>query len=131
MQAVWFSATGDLAQDARRDFHDIGALAFETVRLHDLKHCKIKASGKLADAKDFDCGVLFSTYDLLISGKKVSVKSSGLAINVGEVAEEAGCAGINGPPSDKALEERAGLYEFGETVIVPSSQVKSIHARTV
>lgn len=83
MQAVWFSATGDLAQDARRDFRDIGALAFDIVRLHDLKHCKIKASGKLADAKGFDCGVLFSTYDLLISGRKVDVKTSGLAKQVG------------------------------------------------
>ena len=69
MQAVWFSASGDLAQDAKRDFHDIGALPYETVRMHDLKHSKIKASGKLADGKDFDFGVLFSTYDLLISGK--------------------------------------------------------------
>lgn len=115
-QAVWFSATGDLAQDAKRDFRDIGALAFDIVRLHDLKHSKVKAGDKLADAKGFDCGVLFSTYDLLISGKKVSVKSgNGVVLQHGEVAEENECDGLlNGPPVDKSAEARAGKYEFRE-----------------
>ena len=113
-QAVWFSATGDLAQDAKRDFRDIGALAFDIVRLHDLKHCKVKAGDKLADAKGFDFGVLFSTYDLLISGKKVSVKSgNGVVLHHGDVAEENECDGLlNGPPVDKSAEARAGEYEF-------------------
>ena len=103
-----------MAQDAKRDFRDIGALAFDIVRLHDLNHCKVKAGDKLADAKGFDCGVLFSPYDLLISGKKVSVKSgNGVVLHHGDVAEENECDGLlNGPPVDKSAEAQAGLHEF-------------------
>lgn len=32
LQAVWFSASADLALDAERDFHDIGALRYDPVR---------------------------------------------------------------------------------------------------
>lgn len=37
--------------------------------LHDLRHCKVKAGGKLSDAPELSRGILFSTYDLLIAGK--------------------------------------------------------------
>ncbi|KAL0037371.1 hypothetical protein WJX79_004342 [Trebouxia sp. C0005] len=52
-KAIWFSASGDLALDAQRDFHDIGALRYEPVVLHDLKHCKAKPDHE--DAAD--CGL--------------------------------------------------------------------------
>jgi hypothetical protein len=42
-QAVWFSASKDLSEDARRDFRDIGALKYEPVRLHNLRAILSKA----------------------------------------------------------------------------------------
>ena len=74
LQAIWFSASGDLALDAKRDFQDIGALRYEPVVLHDLKHCKAKPGDKLADTPGYNKGILFSTYDLLIAGKTKAPK---------------------------------------------------------
>ena len=49
-QAVWFSASGDLALDASRDFKDIGALKYDPVRIHNLRKLKIPPrSGNIAD----------------------------------------------------------------------------------
>ena len=49
VQAVWFSASGDLALDASRDFRDIGALKYDPVRIHNLRKLKIPRSGNISD----------------------------------------------------------------------------------
>ena len=36
--------------------------------MHDLKRLKVKPTQRLADVPRMDKGILFSTYDLLISG---------------------------------------------------------------
>lgn len=46
---MWFSASGDLALDASRDFRDIGALKYDPVRIHNLRKLKIPRSGNIAD----------------------------------------------------------------------------------
>lgn len=55
MQAVWFSASGDLAMDASRDFKDVGALKYDPVRIHNLRKLKIPRSGKIADVPGALC----------------------------------------------------------------------------
>ena len=42
-QAIWFSASKDLSEDARRDFRDIGALKYDPVRIHNLRSVLPKA----------------------------------------------------------------------------------------
>ena len=42
-QAIWFSASKDLSEDARRDFRDIGALKYGPVRIHNLRSVLSKA----------------------------------------------------------------------------------------
>ena len=49
MQAIWLSASGDLAMDAERDFRDIGALQYDPVRIHNLRKLKIPKGGRIAD----------------------------------------------------------------------------------
>lgn len=39
-QAVWLSASADLAQDAERDLRDIGALQYAGIKIHDMRHQK-------------------------------------------------------------------------------------------
>lgn len=107
LQAVWFSASGDLAFDARRDFNDIGALQYEPVELHDLRHCKVKAGGKLADASELSRGILFSTYDLLIAGKTRGPKA--------KTAATSGSAAMDGTsPAAPADDVDLGRLEFGD-----------------
>lgn len=106
LQAVWFSASGDLAHDAKRDFQDIGALAYEPMVLHDLKHCKVKAGGKLADNSALSKGILFSTYDLLIAGKTKAPKART------SEADDMGL-GLGSTPAEPA-EVDVGRWEFGE-----------------
>jgi hypothetical protein len=51
-QAVWFSASADLAVDATRDFRDIGAYKYDPIRIHDLRKVgKPPAGQKLEDIK--------------------------------------------------------------------------------
>lgn len=69
---MWVSVSTDLVVDARRDLNDIGALQYESVRLHDLRSLRLKTDQKLNDVPGLDKGILFCTYDLLISGSKVS-----------------------------------------------------------
>lgn len=104
LQAVWFSASGDLAFDAKRDFHDIGALQYEPVELHDLRHCKVKAGGKLGDAQELSRGILFSTYDLLIAGKTRGPKA--------KTAATPGSDAMAG--TAPAAPEDLGRLEFGD-----------------
>ncbi len=94
LQAIWFSASGDLALDAHRDFHDIGALRYEPVVLHDLKHCKAKPGDKLADTAGYDTGILFSTYDLLIAGKTKAPKPKPGSCHVNADHEDAAECGL-------------------------------------
>ena len=55
--------------DAARDLRDAGALRYEEVKIHDLKRLKAKPTQKLLSSfPTMSTGVLFSTYDLLISG---------------------------------------------------------------
>ncbi len=50
-QAIWFSASKDLSEDARRDFRDIGALKYDPVRIHNLRSVLSKAQwGALSKA---------------------------------------------------------------------------------
>ena len=112
IQAVWFSASGDLAQDAHRDFQDIGALKYEPVELHDLKHCKAKTGDRLADMPGYDKGVLFATYDLLIAGKTKTPKPKSGNCHVGAdhpEAEECGFGELCEPETD------AVVTEFGKS----------------
>lgn len=114
LQAVWFSASGDLAQDAKRDFHDIGALKYEPVELHDLKHCKAKPGDKLADVPNYDKGVLFATYDLLISGRtKAPPQKSGTCHVTADhpEAEECGLGELCEPETDATRDTSS--REFG------------------
>lgn len=109
MQAVWFSASGDLAQDAQRDFADIGALRYEPVVLHDLKHCRLKAGGKLSDVPALSKGILFSTYDLLIAGKTKTPKSKSTDVDAMECGPD-GSDGSTKQPADADF----GKGEFGK-----------------
>lgn len=112
LQAIWFSASGDLALDAKRDFHDIGALRYEPVVLHDLKHCKAKPGDKLADTAGYDTGILFSTYDLLIAGKTKAPKPKPGSCHVNADHEDAAECGLGDlcEPADIDPAHR----EFGE-----------------
>ena len=101
LQAVWFSASGDLAHDAKRDFADIGALRYEPVELHDLKHCGVKVGAKLSDAPKLKRGILFSTYDLLIAGKTKAPKPKPADVD-----------DLNSPAQETA-DVDAGGREFG------------------
>ena len=105
LQAVWFSASGDLAHDAKRDFADIGALRYEPIVLHDLKHCRIKAGGKLSDVPALSKGILFSTYDLLIAGKTKNPKSKSTDVDA------TGC-GLDSSTKQPA-DANVGKGEFG------------------
>ncbi len=112
LQAIWFSASGDLALDAKRDFHDIGALRYKPVKLHDLKHCKAKPRDKLADTAGYDTGILFSTYDLLIAGKTKAPKPKPGSCHVNADHEDAAECGLGDlcEPADIDPAHR----EFGE-----------------
>ncbi len=46
MQAVWFSASADLAVDAKRDLTDVGAYKYDPIRIHDLRKVEKVAPGK-------------------------------------------------------------------------------------
>jgi hypothetical protein len=74
---VWVSVSGDLVQDAKRDLDDIGATDYEAVRLHDLRTLKVKRGQPLTALPGLDQGILFCTYDLLISGAKTAKKKGG------------------------------------------------------
>ncbi len=51
-QAMWFSASADLAVDATRDFRDIGAYKYDPIRIHDLRKIgKLRAGLKLEEVK--------------------------------------------------------------------------------
>ena len=112
LQAIWFSASGDLALDAKRDFHDIGALRYEPVKLHDLKYGKAKPGEKLADTAGYDTGILFSTYDLLIAGKTKAPKPKPGSCHVNADHEDAAECGLGElcEPADIDPAHR----EFGE-----------------
>ena len=62
------SASADLVVDAKRDLEDIGALDYDAVRLHDLRRLNVKKGTPLSSLAGLDKGILFCTYDLLISG---------------------------------------------------------------
>ena len=60
-RAVWFSASADLADDARRDFSDIGAGKIPIGKM-----LSFKAGTDIR--KSFPKGVMFCTYTALVSG---------------------------------------------------------------
>lgn len=64
-RSVWFSASADLEQDARRDFTDIGAAYMPLLSLKDVKYDEDIDNHK----RPFTCGVLFCTYSTLIGVK--------------------------------------------------------------
>ena len=45
-QAVWFSASADLAVDAKRDLVDVGAFKYDPIRIHDLRRVENIAPGR-------------------------------------------------------------------------------------
>lgn len=79
------------------------------MELHDLRHCKVKAGGKLSDTPQLCKGILFSTYDLLIAGKTRAPKLKSAATPGGDAM---GCGAGSSPaaPADADL----GRLEFGE-----------------
>mmetsp|Transcript_37967 Transcript_37967/g.61745 ORF Transcript_37967/g.61745 Transcript_37967/m.61745 type:complete len:1109 (+) Transcript_37967:282-3608(+) len=62
---VWFSTSGDLVEDARRDLRDLGC----TVHVHDGCGTLDKLNKGLGMTKSGKSGVLFSTYSTLVSSK--------------------------------------------------------------
>lgn len=84
--------------------------------LHDLRHCKVKAGGKLADAPELSKGILFSTYDLLIAGKTRAPKPSAAA-----TAKTPGSSDMHAMSGDPGSSPAApddvdlGRREFGNT----------------
>lgn len=97
--------------DAERDFYDIGALQYEPVVLHDLKHCKAKTGDKLAATAGYDKGVLFSTYDLLIAGKTKAPKPKPGTCHVNADHEDAAECGLGDPCEPAGVD--GGHREFG------------------
>ena len=73
------------------------------MELHDLRHCKVKAGGKLADAQELSRGILFSTYDLLIAGKTRGPKA--------KTAATPGSDAMAAAPADDV---DLGRLEFGD-----------------
>jgi hypothetical protein len=63
-KSLWFSASADLIEDARKDLQDIGA---GIIDCHDLRN--YKAEQDLTKIRALDQGILFCTYSLLVSGK--------------------------------------------------------------
>ena len=62
-RAVWFSSSGDLAEDARRDLKDIGAASIKILKAKDMK-----PGNTISQAKK---GLMFCTYTLLAGSRKV------------------------------------------------------------
>ncbi|KAK9863620.1 hypothetical protein WJX84_004264 [Apatococcus fuscideae] len=117
-KAVWFSASADLALDAERDFHDIGALRYDPVRIHDLKRLNVKAGQSLNGVARLDCGILFSTYDMLISGGKQTAASKSKA----QAASDAELlAGRFEDPGKKEFGTLSRLHQIVEWVSSDSS----------
>lgn len=79
------------------------------MELHDLRHSKVKAGGKLSDAPELSKGILFSTYDLLIAGKTRAPKPKTVA-TPGSAAMGGGAGSSPAPLADTDL----GSLEFGE-----------------
>lgn len=61
IRALWFSVSGDLVADARRDIDDIGG---GKIACHNLKEYK---AGLALEKQGVTKGILFCTYSLLIS----------------------------------------------------------------
>eukprot|EP00198_Chlamydomonas_reinhardtii_P003137 XP_001692473.1 predicted protein [Chlamydomonas reinhardtii] len=105
-KAVWLSACGDLLHDVRRDLADIGALGYEGVRLLDLKAVKAGQRG-LSGLPGWDKGILFLTYDLLISGEagRTKRRASAAAAAARRALEAAveGAAGGSGGQSGASM----------------------------
>lgn len=76
------------------------------MELHDLRHCKVKAGGKLADAQELSRGILFSTYDLLIAGKTRGPKP--------KTAAASGSAAMDGTSPAAPADVDLGRLEFGD-----------------
>lgn len=81
--------------------------------LHDLRHCKVKAGGKLADAPGLSKGILFSTYDLLIAGKTRAPKPSAAAIAGNSDTHAMSCDPGSSPAAPDDVDP--GRREFGDT----------------
>ncbi len=55
-------------------------LSVVQVRIHDLKRLHPKAGSSLVGLPRMDCGILFSTYDMLISGGKQTAAQKARAL---------------------------------------------------
>lgn len=73
------------------------------MRIHDLKRLNAKAGSSLVDLPRMDCGILFSTYDMLISSGKETAATKAKA-----KAAAAANAAKGLPPPD------LGHQQFGE-----------------
>ena len=72
------------------------------VRIHDLKRLTAKAGQSLVGLNRMDCGILFSTYDMLISGGKQTAAAKAKAEAAFELETRLG------------RRPDPGLKEFGE-----------------
>lgn len=104
------SVSSDLVVDARRDLEALGMLEYDAVRLHDLRQLKARKGKPLASLPGLDSGILFCTYDLLVSGAtnlKKAAKAKALSRKCS--------AGSSAPFGDENLPpwERAASPEDG------------------
>ncbi|KAG2496337.1 hypothetical protein HYH03_005567 [Edaphochlamys debaryana] len=90
-KAVWLSASSDLYHDASRDLRDIGALQYAGVKLLDLRTVKA-GQRNLSKLPGWESGILFATYDLLISGEARSAKKKAASNAGSRRVSESGAA---------------------------------------
>lgn len=60
------------------------------MRIHDLKRLPAKAGKSLVGLKRMDCGILFSTYDMLISGGKQTAAAKAKAKKASDLEAKLG-----------------------------------------
>lgn len=83
------------------------ACLYSQVRIHDLKRLNAKAGSSLLGLPRLECGILFSTYDMLIScGKETAATKAKAKAK----AAAAAAAGIKEGAPD------LGHQQFGESV---------------
>ncbi|GAX80052.1 hypothetical protein CEUSTIGMA_g7491.t1 [Chlamydomonas eustigma] len=104
-KAIWISVSADLSIDAERDLRDSGALRYQEVKIHDLKRMKSKPTQALSTLPGLDTGVLFSTYDLLISGNATSKQK--------KKKKDASALEASKGPASMAKAEEEQVDEFG------------------
>ncbi|GFR44081.1 hypothetical protein Agub_g5241, partial [Astrephomene gubernaculifera] len=111
-KAIWLSASADLVHDAERDLEDIGAKKYRSAGLQLLPLKSVTAGERnLSRKPGWEKGIVFSTYDLLISGEAGRGKAGGKRRASSAAAAAAAAAGAEGVKEEAKEEEED---EFGE-----------------